>query len=237
MNKTPSIAALALALGLATSAGAAALVSVPATSNPWLAGMPPGTNAGSGDSAPGQSPAQVTGIAVTPGGALRFSSVGATDHCDGGGCGLAGAEGDALEAATLHAGGAQFGISDVLSPIDALIGVFLSDDQPSLNGAPAALSFGTPAARDFSILSPLLQQAFFIGDGMRNDGLTLQSFVVPAGATRLFLGTMDGFGWFNNVGGLRVTIESAAVGVPEPASWLLLLAGAAAWRRGRTRRG
>ena len=63
---------------------------------------------------------------------------------------------------------------------------------------------------------------FFVGDGQNADGL-VQQFIVPAGATRLYLGTMDGFGWFNNSGAIAVTVTA----VPEPESVLLWLAGLA----------
>ncbi|HET9834372.1 MAG TPA: PEP-CTERM sorting domain-containing protein [Vicinamibacterales bacterium] len=59
---------------------------------------------------------------------------------------------------------------------------------------------------------------FFIGDGRRLDGVTPQYFIVPNGATRLFLGTMDGFEWNNNAGSLDVTVAA----VPEPATLTLL---------------
>lgn len=236
MLKKFSLAMLA-ALSLCGTAGAAStIVSVAGTSNPWLAGMPGGTSAGNGDAAPGQSPVLVTGISFAAGDVLHFSAVGSTDHCDGGGCGLAGAEGDATESTTFHAAGAQFGLSNLGAPIDALIAVFLGPAQPDGTPAPAALDFSSAAARDFASLSPLLQQVFFIGDGLRDDGVTLQDFVVPVGATRLFLGTMDGYGWFNNVGSLRVTVstDDAGTPVPEPGTLALLaLGGGLALRRRR----
>ena len=70
------------------------------------------------------------------------------------------------------------------------------------------------------------------------------SFVVPAGATKLYLGLPDGFsfqgppGTYNdNTGGFTVT----GVSVPEPATWVVMLVGlvglcAAAGRRAGTRR-
>jgi hypothetical protein len=46
---------------------------------------------------------------------------------------------------------------------------------------------------DFSLLSPSIGQTFFIGDGLTETGNgTVQQFVVPAAATRLFLGFADG---------------------------------------------
>lgn len=224
------IAAL-LAFGLVELAEAV-IISVPGTSNPWLAGMPAGSTADIGDVAPAQSPAEVLGITLTPGGLLRFAAAGTTDHCPGNACGAAGPEGDLIEGPTGHRAGAENGIANLFAPIDALIGVFLDASQPNLSAAPGGLDFSALAARDFATLSPLLKQPFFIGDGLRNDGVTTQFFVVPAGATRLFLGTMDGFEWNNNEGGLRVDVQRA----PEPATLVLLglaLAGLGLARRTR----
>jgi hypothetical protein len=52
------------------------------------------------------------------------------------------------------------------------------------------------------------------------DGST-SSFIVPVGATRLFLGTMDGYDWVNNAGSLDVSVAA----VPEPATWMLVGVG------------
>jgi len=228
-----SLCAAALILGLAGSASAASISIVPGTSNPWLAGMPDGTLAAFNDAAPGQSPVEVL-LAFSPGDRFYFSATGTTDHCDFGGCGLAGAEGDLPEGPWPHVVGAENGIGDIVAPIDALIGVFLGPAQPDLSAAPGiVLDFSTAASRDFASLSPLLKQPFYIGDGRRNDGVTLQAFIAPAGATRLFLGTMDGFDWFNNAGSLEVT---AATNVPEPTTLVLVgggLIGALRRRRAR----
>ena len=68
------------------------------------------------------------------------------------------------------------------------------------------------------------------------------SFIVPIGATKLYLGLPDGFsfqgppGTYNdNTGGFAIT----GVGVPEPATWAMMLmglAGLGAARRSRSRR-
>jgi hypothetical protein len=128
---------------------------------------------------------------------------------------LRGPDGGALSP---HIVGAENGISDVNAPISSLIGVFLDAGQPDLSVAPGALDFST-IGLDFTVLSPELKQVFFIGDGLTSTGVT-QSFVAPSGATRLFLGTMDGGEWSNNPGSLSVELDASAV--PEPGSLLLV---------------
>jgi hypothetical protein len=92
------------------------------------------------------------------------------------------------------------------APINALVGVFLDDNQPNLTPTPAKnLDFSTSASRDFSTLKPDLKQIFFIGDGMNSNGQT-QEFVVPQGATRLFLATWDFYEWNNNAGARDVVV-------------------------------
>ena len=59
-----------------------------------------------------------------------------------------------------------------------------------------------------------------MGDGL-TDGADVQTIVAPPGATRLYLGTMDGYSWNNNYGSFDVTIAA----VPEPATMLLLGSG------------
>ncbi len=220
LNRTVLQATIAAAL-LGTSASISAATVVPGHSNPYLAGMPDGAADGS-DRAPDESPVLVSGFTPSPGGQVSFiNAVGGTDR--GGGCSLippyAGC--DPIDGAAFfsHSGGDQNGISAVRAPISALMGVFLGPDLPSLTAAPSGLNFQT-LGLDFSTLSPALKQLFFIGDG-KNAADAVQMFVVPAGATRLYLGTMDGFGWFNNTGAITVDV----VAVPEPSSLALMLAG------------
>jgi hypothetical protein len=235
MIKRRVMAALMLST-LTTLAHASTSVVVPGYANPWLAGMPNGTPASNGDSAPAQSPVQVTGLNLGAGGYLTFNGVtGATSYettCPGpAAAGCYGADGDVTGTTFGTISRGQFGfpgengISDTTVPIDALLGVFLDNSQPNLSPTPAGLNFSsTGFTIDFGILNPALKQVFFIGDGMTS-GNVLQQFYVPTGATRLYLGTMDGFGWYNNNGALDVTVSSSVGAVPEPQTYALMIAG------------
>jgi hypothetical protein len=105
------------------------------------------------------------------------------------------------------------GISGIVDHQHSLfmVGVFLGGAQPS-GEAPPALDFSADALGEaFSELSPKIAQTFFIGDGRTPAGAT-QRFVIPDGATRLFLGFADatffrgGPGAYDdNTGGLHAT--------------------------------
>ena len=130
-------------------------------------------------------------------------------------------------------------------PINALIGVFLDASTPA-GAAPPALDFSTPGSLAQATVSPQLRQVFFIGDGRTGTGSgTVQQFVVPAGATRLFLASSDGIGAnYNNFGSFAVVVTDSVVAaavaadIPVDAPWalsitmlLLLAAGTYALRR------
>lgn len=189
------------------------VVNVAGNSNPFLAGAPNGATA-LGDSAPAESPTlALTGFDTTQ--ALTFSAIGGFNF--GGGAPAASADGDGgsgnMSAAILGISGPT-GIR-----FNALVGVFLDDSVPS-GMAPAQLNSGL----SFATLSPDLRQIFWIGDGLTGTGSgDVQQFFAPTGATRLFLGASDGFGWSNNSGVSQVTISFTSV--PEPSS--VILAGLA----------
>jgi hypothetical protein len=112
------------------------------------------------------------------------------------------------------------GISGYKGPEGPLVGVFLDGSVPSSGPAPATLDF-TPGGLglDFLILSPFLAQIFYIGDGITSGG-DFQSFIAPTGATRLFLGIPDGFG-FDGVPGAYDDNDGSyvvSIGVNEPPS-------------------
>jgi hypothetical protein len=99
--------------------------------------------------------------------------------------------------------GEENNIQTLTSPLDSLVGVFLNNNVPTANTAPSVSNDYT-TQNDTTIQ---LQEPFYIGDGTpySNPNVTAQ-FVVPQGATRLFLGTMDGYQWNNNGGSYSVTI-------------------------------
>lgn len=177
---------------------------VPAYGDLWLAGMPNGTTL-NGDTAPTNSPAQVTGVTISAGATLTFSATGLVSY--GGGPSLSGGtdgpDGEAGYNVNPNSS-AQNGMSSPTVPVDALIGVFLGTASPAGATAPAALDFSTAQQQDYATLSPTLRQPFFIGDGKTSKGV-VQRVVAPAGAARLFLGTVDGSGWYNNAGHFTVT--------------------------------
>jgi hypothetical protein len=90
----------------------------------------------------------------------------------------------------------------------------------------------TAGATSQSSYSPLLNQVFFIGDGLTGTGSgSVQQFVIPAGATRLFLGSSDGAGAnYDNSGSFSVTVTDSGGGstppaTPAPGTGVLLLTG------------
>jgi hypothetical protein len=93
-----------------------------------------------------------------------------------------------------------------------LVGVFLTDDPPA-DPAPARLDFSD--REQFDLLEPEIAQTFFIGDGGGH------RYLVPPGATRLFLGFVNAYtpgdplrlshgepGYYaNNAGELEVKVD------------------------------
>jgi Flp pilus assembly protein TadG len=170
-------------------------VTVHTTYNPYRAGH--------SGLAPGHDPSKVSSLPLTPGHSLNFSGLVQTTTLAG-----LGADGDSSNVVTLPA---QNGISGIQAPQGALVGVFLDDSDPSFTAAPSALDFSNNGKRNFSSLSPLLKQLFFIGNGQRvspND----QNFIVPTGATRLFIGVVDSTGYLNDASTYQTTSIDGTTG-------------------------
>ena len=181
-------------------------LSIGGVHNPFLAGQPAGT-AASGGVAPGQSPFLVP----TPfqgGTSLHFLDVAGDVHLNNIGT-PPGPDGDINAILTTQA---ELGISGYRIPADALLGVFLPATGPNAGPAPADLDFSTLAARDFDVLYPELYQIFFIGDGLRAGGVASQTFVAPALAESLYLGSADNLTWADNTGSYSLTVAEV---VPE----------------------
>lgn len=197
---------------------------VQATANPFLAGMPKGSVASlnnphnspdyAGTAAnPRQSPAAVTTLPIVPGQALTFDSIAGTARHDPN---LSDYQPDGqLNSIGHNTNGNEHGIADVTAPINALVAVFLSDDPPNETPAPVITDprnarcptdFSRAAERNRLTYEPRLKQIFFIGDG-RTDAGAPQQFVVPEGATRLFLATWDFYEWNNNSGVRTVRVD------------------------------
>lgn len=206
---------IAVALGLAFLANAAfaEIVLVPATSNPWLAGMTNGSMAQRGDSAPAESPVAITDMVIVGGTIYAFSASGSVNH----GAPLPRFPPDGEDLIS-HYLGAENGMADLIAPFTSLVGVFLGPDQPDQSPAPAPLDFRTPAARGYLVLEPELKQPFFIGNGVTGGG-TAKQVIAPAGATRLFLGVMDQYQWADNEGAFTVVVTK--VGSVSPLRLLL----------------
>ncbi len=127
-------------------------------------------------------------------------------------------------------------ISGITAPNDGyLTGVFIGANGPT-GTAPASLDYTTTSGTSYS---PLLDQVFFIGDGLTGDGTgSVQDFYVPTGATELYLGISDAGGYNGGPGSYgdnsgSFTVTTTQVGgatsiaaTPEPSSLVLLGTGA-----------
>jgi hypothetical protein len=126
-----------------------------------------------------------------------------------------------------------------------LAGVFLNGHEGDIgHTAPATLDFSSNY--NFTSLSPLDDQVFFIGDGLTGTGSgSVQVFNVPSDATFLVLGITDANGYngppgayFDNAGLFTAVFSIEPTTTPLPSSLPLLTAGLSAlglfgWRRKR----
>jgi hypothetical protein len=183
---------------------------VPGTANPNLAGRAGGYTCCGGDGSPPQDPVLVENVLIEGCDTLHFAATGRVSF-DGGTPTGNNPDGDSEYSMPNYGDG----IASALSVrTNALVGVFLSDDSPTGQDTPAQLTFAGEGGLAFGTIYPEIGQIFFIGDGLSSDSAKgetngfLQHFVAPPQATRLYLGTVDGSGWFNNTGSFTVSIDS-----------------------------
>jgi Flp pilus assembly protein TadG len=203
---------------------------VQATADPFLSGMPNGSKSSitnphnSPDSAPANSPVN-SGLAISSGQKVTFAAISGTATNNPGDPSYQpdGEDGEYGVVSNIghnnlstsesgdytHGFNNENGIADANIPLNALVGVFLNNTQPSSNTAPANLDFTSVASRNFSTLQPALQQVFFIGDGLTDSGQQ-QTFFAPSGATRLYLAQWDFYQWSNNSGSRTAQITIPA---------------------------
>lgn len=176
---------------------------------------------------------------------LQVTAVTGGVTCCGNDIPPAGADGGGYPGHNVNGYGGVSGI--VVNRFLFLSGVFLGDD-PLATPAPPPLDFASGLGASFISVAPQIGQLFYIGDGRRGIGdasAPLQTFFVPDGATRLFLGfadrgaeSADPAFYNDNGGSLQATFAVTAPSVaPEPtplallATGLLALGGLAAGRR------
>jgi Flp pilus assembly protein TadG len=200
--------------------------SPPAAGNIWLAGMPAGTlnqdfrpdNSTLWDYAgttatPKQSPLELDlgTFNATPGATMAFEGLSGTasyvssaaDNDADGDENFLVSLGQTYPTAVPN--NSMNGIANVRAPIGAIMAVFLDDKGPNSGSTPSGLDFGTQAQRDYDTISPKLKQPFFVGDGKKSNG-EVQHIVVPAGATRVFIGMMDAWQWNDNKGNFKFKV-------------------------------
>lgn len=205
-----STVALLMTAGALPQEQEQAVITLPvkATMDIWRAG-------GYNDGSDGMAPA-VYSFAARQGRILTFARVNGAWSCahsvtrfspDGTSAGVGCLPGNISSAGTFSG----YDLTDLSS---AMVGMFLEDTLPP--ATPPSLRFYDTnnsqggIATDFKILSPLIGQVFFIGDGLTGTGTgSMQVFRVPATATHLYLGFADSCSsgtpgcYFDNTGTLE----------------------------------
>jgi hypothetical protein len=226
-----------LSLGLASTLSATVLV-VGSTSEIYSAGS----------AAPLDSGTLPPGFSFTPaaGQTLTFSSVTGTSSCGAGCASGIGPDGTSIAGYTgTNIGCTSCGLSNIqfIGVQMFLVGVFLDPSTVPSGPNPAQLPAYTASSVLGASFSPGLGQVFFIGDGQGTAGA--QTFVIPSGAGRLFLGFADGTPLFGSSGSVAIasaygdngssalTATFAISAVPEPGTRALFVIGLAGVAIGR----
>jgi hypothetical protein len=182
---------------------------VPGTADIWLSGM--GATAVAGDVDTLANAAPTLAMNVTAGTIVTVTATGGTGYKQG--VALAGPDGmpnnvvyHAEFSQTGNFNGLQNGIQTITAPTSALLGVFLTGAAPNTVTPPSSgLDYSTSNSQNQASYTSLqVQQPFFVGNGTNSSGVT-QSFIVPPGATRLYLGAFDQVNNADDTGSLSVS--------------------------------
>jgi hypothetical protein len=186
-------------------------VSVDAHCNIYGAGHPPPNDAPTvGSHGGGVAPILIPLASLGKASTLQFDATGSVSYCPS--CGANGPDGaDFISAAPSYNG-----ISGITNfPARSLMAVFTSETEPA-NPAPPPLDFAL-IGTNYATLTPQLRQIFYLGNGLTATN-TAQLISVPAGATKLYLGLIDGDSYDDtpdayddNSGAFSVTVSSAAL--------------------------
>ncbi|MGH7074743.1 MAG: PEP-CTERM sorting domain-containing protein [Stellaceae bacterium] len=228
------VAAVAIALSAGAWATPVPVVTVDATDVIYAAGSQGSIATGDGGTVPSYialsgSADFVTFTGVT--GSITCSSLEGCITLNGGG-NYNDPDGTGAAVTSSSNSGTSY-ISGITAPHSGyLVGVFLAAGGP-YSPAPTALNF--TGATSFTSLSPLLDQVFFIGDGLTGDGSgSTQVFNVPSGASELYLGISDAPGYNGGPGSysdnsgsfsFAANVINTPSAIPEPDSIALLGVG------------
>jgi hypothetical protein len=194
----------------------AASTTVSATGSLYLAGLPAGGSTAFGDTTYNANPNQVTAIDVVPGTWVSFTNTSGSCSILPGTTPYVNANGESTR--PLHHGqnqdganwgiGPENGIADAIIPGAALTGIFVTDTSPATLTAPTRVrDWGNASlANQASYTDLQTREPFLIGTGATTGGQTKQ-FLVPPGATKLYLGVWDGVANYNNGGSFSTTVR------------------------------
>jgi uncharacterized protein (TIGR03437 family) len=120
--------------------------------------------------------------------------------------------GGAINGAPPEGGGpvtlaAALGLSRTRAPNNGLLGVFLGDSVDGKD-TPMGFDFTTGDLVTTETIYPFLQQVFYVGNGTTFEGQA-RVFVVPKGATRLFLASSSG--GFNASGSFTANVSEISI--------------------------
>jgi len=169
-----------------------------------LAGAVAGITNPAGDTAPLNAPV-APNVTIAAGEAVQISGVGLVGT--GGSTPNLGPDGS-TSTDTTYQPTTGTGIAQITGPRSGLVGVFIGNSLNFQNVPPSVDYSG--GARDIPVVTPMLQQPFFIGSGVTSDGLT-RTWIAPSGSTRLYIGVLDA-ATARNTGSFTATVSL----VPQP---------------------